>query len=389
MQFCIQNFQMSFCDIKATARGLVGLQFCCLCHGDKSCSLLFLGLTHLFGNVPPIPPTWELLDCSTVVHVWSCTTFSAPTMTFVSRFLSKNAIGPEKTMTTTQWKKKHIGSSHWGFSTKLETKAWWFTNREIGQIGVAGPWRWQIGQPTMHGEIIYIMQYLMEPIISGPISKNKSSFGIPMQEHSLNQSFLCAQDILVSILVENPHFEHPLCLVCFYCCRWWGIFGIWVEISEEQEKMLLNIVSLTDLQVAWSLARSSYDPLKMVYRAKGQGLTEIPSDIPAQTEQLELQRNNITSIPAGALSNLSHLKRLRLDSLIYLDLASNKFKNIPDSVFSSLPQLENLYLSANQISQLSDEQFLGLDSLRYLNLMGNPLGSIPLETFSLVCSWGK
>ncbi|XP_026204707.1 leucine-rich repeat-containing protein 3-like [Anabas testudineus] len=80
------------------------------------------------------------------------------------------------------------------------------------------------------------------------------------------------------------------------------------------------------------------------------GLREIPEGIPPETVSLHLERNYIRSIPESAFSNLVHLRDLYLSHNRIDSLASGALRHLG-------PELRLLDLSHNQLRQASREEF--------------------------------
>ncbi len=93
------------------------------------------------------------------------------------------------------------------------------------------------------------------------------------------------------------------------------------------------------------------------------GLTEVPTDIPAEALVVRLHINSITSVPAGVFSHLSQC--------IWLGMEINEISFIDSQAFTGLVSLKILYLMSNEISVLSPEVFTALSNLDELNLNGN------------------
>lgn len=152
----------------------------------------------------------------------------------------------------------------------------------------------------------------------------------------------------------------------------------------------------------------------------GDGLWQVPPDIPAAVSRLELrnyivttlsgenigylsnltelklQQTQIQLIDNGTFENLSFLERLDLSqnimenvstatflglvSLKYLDLSSNRLACIVEA-FTDLVNVEQLNLRDNEIPQLTRSSFTGLNKVQYLNLDSNRISSIDVGTF--------
>lgn len=69
-------------------------------------------------------------------------------------------------------------------------------------------------------------------------------------------------------------------------------------------------------------------------------------------------------------------------SAVLLDLSFNKITRISENTFTSLPNLEYLYLSANSITELHGNAFLGLSKLRELTLNNNKMSVVNSRCFN-------
>lgn len=100
----------------------------------------------------------------------------------------------------------------------------------------------------------------------------------------------------------------------------------------------------------------------------GLGLKEFPRDIPAMTEVLDLQSNEIEILQKKSLSKLKNLKELKL--------RFNKLRIIEPGTFRKMPQLRKIDLAANLIQKLPNRIFSGASGLTQLDLSENYLESI-------------
>ncbi|XP_070558001.1 insulin-like growth factor-binding protein complex acid labile subunit [Ptychodera flava] len=127
-------------------------------------------------------------------------------------------------------------------------------------------------------------------------------------------------------------------------------------------------------------------------------LTALPLGIKAETVNLDLSYNDITTLLPEAFSSLSRLKYLHLKnnaisvissrafhgliSLEKLYIDYNDVITLPENVFSSLSRLKYLYLGKNAISVISSGAFHGLTSLEKLYLDYNDVITLPENVFS-------
>lgn len=134
----------------------------------------------------------------------------------------------------------------------------------------------------------------------------------------------------------------------------------------------------------------------LTYSAVQEGLTIFPSDIPAATTVLDLEKNRIDNVNATqvehlgqlveflfARNNLVELPEINRTSqtLTVLDLSGNSIFIITPDFFLSFQILNSLILMNNQITYLSDNAFAGLTTLRFLMLSNNPIHTIEYDAF--------
>ncbi|XP_062900699.1 leucine-rich repeat-containing protein 24 [Mobula hypostoma] len=127
------------------------------------------------------------------------------------------------------------------------------------------------------------------------------------------------------------------------------------------------------------------------------GLTAVPTNIPAFTQTIFLQDNNITRISRRDFSHLTKLQNLYIQnnsldtieagaltqqcSLVELALNGNRIQQLDRSIFQGLGHLRVLYLAANQISRLAGFTFHELQRLQELHLQQNNLQSLDEQAF--------
>lgn len=124
----------------------------------------------------------------------------------------------------------------------------------------------------------------------------------------------------------------------------------------------------------------------------GKHLTSIPK-IPDSAVEVNLNNNNLTTIPNHAFSGLSRLRKLYLEfnniqtilpfafrgliSLRYLYLSENKISVLGNKSFASIPKLKNLELKHNKIHKISKNAFDGTFAIASINIRQNYLLAVP------------
>ncbi|KAF7693990.1 hypothetical protein HF521_007743 [Silurus meridionalis] len=126
------------------------------------------------------------------------------------------------------------------------------------------------------------------------------------------------------------------------------------------------------------------------------GLFNLPVGLPADTQVVLLQTNNIDKIEKSLeylpnitevdlsqnnLSSISDLNLGHLPHLLSLHIEENWICSLPDNLLSQLGNLQELYLNHNLISYISPKAFSGLQNLLRLHLNSNRLRSINSEWF--------
>ncbi|GMT07509.1 hypothetical protein PENTCL1PPCAC_29683 [Pristionchus entomophagus] len=111
-----------------------------------------------------------------------------------------------------------------------------------------------------------------------------------------------------------------------------------------------------------------------VVRCSNKGLTEFPQGIPAETTELFLDSNEITTIPIEKIK--------ALPKLVKLDLSHNRITTVEDNTFVGLEKLSTLILSYNKVMCIAPLAFSSLRSLRILSLHGNDISTLPESAFT-------
>lgn len=97
----------------------------------------------------------------------------------------------------------------------------------------------------------------------------------------------------------------------------------------------------------------------------GDGLWEVPQDLPTTVTRLELRNYIVDTLSASSIGYLANLTELKLQQ--------TQIQNIENSTFENLEHLERLDLSQNGLENITVATFAGLTTLRYLDLSTNQL----------------
>lgn len=125
------------------------------------------------------------------------------------------------------------------------------------------------------------------------------------------------------------------------------------------------------------------------------GLTELPDELSHFSGTLKILSCSLNKIShlgcfIGTFTSLTHLdlasnlleslpkEMSNLQALIELNIMQNRFKFIPDCVFS-LSSLENLLASGNQIEKIDANGLRRLEKLSTLSLQNNSISQVPPE----------
>lgn len=127
------------------------------------------------------------------------------------------------------------------------------------------------------------------------------------------------------------------------------------------------------------------------------GLKKIPQ-VSESTRLLNMQRNMLGSLPAGAFADAKGLISLHLQhckiqeiagqafkglkKLIYLYLSDNEINAIRPGAFDDLTELTYLYLDGNRISSLAKGIFAPMINLFILQLNNNQIRELPAGVFA-------
>nr|AGJ51089.1 variable lymphocyte receptor C [Petromyzon marinus]AGJ51111.1 variable lymphocyte receptor C [Petromyzon marinus] len=147
------------------------------------------------------------------------------------------------------------------------------------------------------------------------------------------------------------------------------VLGAWCGSCSAQRQRACVEAGKSDVCICSSATDSSPETVD----CSSKTLADVPTGIPASTDKLELNYNQLTSIPDKSFHGLARLT--------YLNLDSNKLQSLPVGVFDQLESLGQLHLQVNQLKSLPPGVFDGLTKLTWLNLHTNQLQSIPKGAF--------
>ena len=105
-----------------------------------------------------------------------------------------------------------------------------------------------------------------------------------------------------------------------------------------------------------------------------EAIKQVPTDIPPDTEVVNLHHNSIGRIPAGSFSRLSNCTEL--------DIAFNYVSRIEAGAFTGLVNLQHLKLYGNRLQEIRADMWEGLDSLPQLSLHYGRINTLLPGAFS-------
>nr|AIO08240.1 variable lymphocyte receptor C [Petromyzon marinus] len=172
------------------------------------------------------------------------------------------------------------------------------------------------------------------------------------------------------------------------------VLGAWCGSCSAQRQRACVEAGKSDVCICSSATDSSPETVD----CSSKTLADVPTGIPASTERLQLDFNQLASIDAKAFQGLPHLTFLsitnnpqlqslpvgvfdQLKNLNELRLTYNQLKSLPPRVFDSLTQLTLLQLNTNQLQSIPAGAFDKLTNLQTLSLSTNQLQSVPDGTF--------
>nr|AIY70100.1 variable lymphocyte receptor C [Petromyzon marinus] len=147
------------------------------------------------------------------------------------------------------------------------------------------------------------------------------------------------------------------------------VLGAWCGSCSAQRQRACVEAGKSDVCICSSATDSSPETVD----CSSKTLADVPTGIPASTEKLQLNYNQLTSIPDKAFHGLARLT--------YLSLNDNKLQSLPVGVFDQLKDLNELHLNINQLKSLPPGVFDKLTKLTVLYLNNNQLQSIPKGAF--------
>nr|AIO08179.1 variable lymphocyte receptor C [Petromyzon marinus] len=147
------------------------------------------------------------------------------------------------------------------------------------------------------------------------------------------------------------------------------VLGAWCGSCSAQRQRACVEAGKSDVCICSSATDSSPETVD----CSSKTLADVPTGIPASTERLELNYNQLANIHAKAFHGLTRLT--------YLALEQNKLQSLPVGVFDQLKNLDKLYLGQNQLKSLPSGVFDRLTKLKELYLNNNQLQSIPAGVF--------
>nr|AIO08207.1 variable lymphocyte receptor C [Petromyzon marinus] len=147
------------------------------------------------------------------------------------------------------------------------------------------------------------------------------------------------------------------------------VLGAWCGSCSAQRQRACVEAGKSDVCICSSATDSSPETVD----CSSKTLADVPTGIPASTERLQLNYNQLTSIPDKSFHGLARLT--------YLGLSNNKLPFLPVGVFDKLENLQDLRLNTNQLKSLPSGVFDSLAKLTILELQYNQLQSIPKGAF--------
>nr|AIO08180.1 variable lymphocyte receptor C [Petromyzon marinus] len=152
------------------------------------------------------------------------------------------------------------------------------------------------------------------------------------------------------------------------------VLGAWCGSCSAQRQRACVEAGKSDVCICSSATDSSPETVD----CSSKTLADVPTGIPASTERLQLNYNQLTAVPVNAFKALTQLT--------YLSLQNNNLQSLPAGVFDGLSELDRLSLQLNQLKSLPPRVFDSLTKLTRLDLQGNQLQSIEAGLFDKLTS---
>lgn len=145
----------------------------------------------------------------------------------------------------------------------------------------------------------------------------------------------------------------------------------------------------------WFTPRSIYMEASTV-DCNDLGLSHFPARLPADTQILLLQTNNIATIEHSIdfpvnltgldlsqnnLSSVTNINVKQMPQLLSVYLEENRLTELPEKCLSGLSNLQELYMNHNLLAAISPGAFIGLQNLLRLHLNSNRLQMINSKWF--------
>nr|AIO08188.1 variable lymphocyte receptor C [Petromyzon marinus] len=147
------------------------------------------------------------------------------------------------------------------------------------------------------------------------------------------------------------------------------VLGAWCGSCSAQRQRACVEAGKSDVCICSSATDSSPETVD----CSSKTLATVPTGIPASTEKLQLNYNQLATLSDTAFRGLT--------KLTWLNLQYNQLQTLPEGVFAHLTELGNLGLSGNQLTSLPLGVFDSLTQLTLLQLNINQLQSIPEGIF--------
>ena len=127
------------------------------------------------------------------------------------------------------------------------------------------------------------------------------------------------------------------------------------------------------------------DPALLKATCSGAGLSSVPKELPSSLQHLGLSNNNIRSIQIilphlltlnvsyNLISEWQFVYNISAPKLIILDLQCNNLETLPDQALSNFPNLKKVSLQYNKLKTVTLSALTNLPSLRHMDLGYNAI----------------